>query len=57
MARLGYFSGEINGAYDDETSRALRSFIGNENFEDRTDIEKGIIDRPVFEFLVEKFFR
>jgi len=55
MTRLGYFSGEIDGEYDDETRGALRSFIGNENFEDRTDIEKGTIDRPVFDFLVERF--
>jgi uncharacterized Ntn-hydrolase superfamily protein len=55
MARLGYYQGEINGVYDDLTHRALQSFIGNENFEDRTDLEAGRIDRPVFEFLVEKF--
>jgi uncharacterized Ntn-hydrolase superfamily protein len=55
MARLGYFHGETDGVYDDETRDALRSFIGNENFEDRTDIDKGTIDRPVFEFLVKRF--
>jgi uncharacterized Ntn-hydrolase superfamily protein len=40
MARLGYFTGEIDAELDDETRKALRSFIGNENFEDRADIEK-----------------
>jgi uncharacterized Ntn-hydrolase superfamily protein len=57
MARLGYFAGQVNGEYGDDTRAALRSFIGNENFEDRTDIEKGTIDRPVFEFLVGKFLK
>ncbi|HLC04181.1 MAG TPA: DUF1028 domain-containing protein [Anaerolineales bacterium] len=55
MARLGYYQGEINGSYDESSREALRHFIGNENFEDRSDIEEGMIDRPVFEFLVEKF--
>jgi uncharacterized Ntn-hydrolase superfamily protein len=57
MSRLGYYRGEIDGWYGDLTRQALRSFIGNENFEDRTDIEKGTIDRPVFEFLVGKFLK
>lgn len=55
MRRLGYYHGKINGTYDELTRRALRSFVGNENFEDRTDIENGKIDRPVFDFLVERY--
>lgn len=57
MADLGYYQGEITGEYDDSTRRALRGFIGNQNFEDRTDIEGGKIDRPVFEFLVEMYLK
>lgn len=55
MSRLGHYRGQIDGVYDEPTRQALRGFIGNENFEDRTDFEAGKIDRPVFEFLLEKF--
>jgi uncharacterized Ntn-hydrolase superfamily protein len=52
---LGYYQGKINGEYDVDTRDALRKFIGNENFEERTDFEAGKIDRPVFDYLVRKF--
>lgn len=55
MTRLEYYSGPAHGEYDEVTRTALRGFIGNENFEERTDFEAGIIDQPVFEFLVKKF--
>ena len=55
MSRHGYYGGESHGDYDAATRQALRRFIGNENFEDRTDVERGRIDRPVFEYLVEMF--
>lgn len=55
MRRLGYFKGEPNGAYDEATKAALREFVGNENFEDRTDFERGRIDRPVLVHLQRKF--
>jgi hypothetical protein len=34
---------------------ALRAFIGNENFEDRCDLDAGWIDRPAYEFLLRRF--
>ncbi|MDF1500692.1 MAG: DUF1028 domain-containing protein [Anaerolineales bacterium] len=43
------------GDYDQITRKALREFIGNENFEDRTDVENGQIDAPVYAYLIEKF--
>jgi uncharacterized Ntn-hydrolase superfamily protein len=55
MVQLAYYAGEVNGVYDGETRRSLREFLGNENFEDRTDFEQGRIDRPVLEYLVNKF--
>jgi uncharacterized Ntn-hydrolase superfamily protein len=55
MQRLGYYKGPMNGAYDEGTQRSLREFLGNENFEDRTDFEKGRIDPPVMDFLRKKF--
>jgi uncharacterized Ntn-hydrolase superfamily protein len=46
---------DASGEYDQQTRKALREFVGNENFEDRTDIENGHIDAPVYDFLVDKF--
>ena len=54
MIDLGYDL-SLSGEYDQATRKALREFVGNENFEDRTDIEKGQIDAPVFEYLFENF--
>ena len=53
--KLGVYQGPITGQYDDDTRDALRRFIGNENFEDRTDFEEGKIDQPVLEYLLKKF--
>jgi uncharacterized Ntn-hydrolase superfamily protein len=54
---LGYYDGSINGQFDEITQEALRSFIGNENFEDRVDLEAKVIDKPVLAFLLKKFSR
>jgi uncharacterized Ntn-hydrolase superfamily protein len=54
MAELGY-DVSASGEYDQATQTALREFVGNENFEDRTDVESGQIDAPVYEYLIEKF--
>jgi uncharacterized Ntn-hydrolase superfamily protein len=53
----GYYQAEIreDSQYDLDTRQALRAFIGNENFEERTDFEQGWIDRPVFEYLLRHF--
>jgi len=55
MNRLGYYEGGLTGEYDGATREAFRRFIGNENFEDRTNFEAGRIDMPVLEFLRRKF--
>lgn len=55
--KLGYYKGRIHGEYDEPTQKALRSFLGNENFEERADFEKGEVDEPVLVFLLEKFNR
>jgi uncharacterized Ntn-hydrolase superfamily protein len=55
--KLGYYNGRIHGEYDEPTQEALRSFLGNENFEDRADFENGEVDEPVLVFLLEKFNR
>lgn len=55
MAELDYYEGPVHGSYDQATKKALRAFIGNENFEERADVEAGRIDRPVYEFLLRRF--
>ncbi len=55
MSELGHYPGDAHGDYDAETQKALETFIGNENFEERTDIQKGYIDRPVYEYLIHRF--
>jgi uncharacterized Ntn-hydrolase superfamily protein len=57
MMSQGYHPGPLNDDWDEPTRSALRRFIGNENFEDRSDLEARLIDRPVFEFLKQKFGR
>lgn len=54
MAELGYYDGPAHGELDNSTSSALRAFVGNENFEDRTDLKAGLIDKPVYEFLLRR---
>jgi len=55
LIRLDYLEGKAEGAYDELTKSALRAFTGNENFEERCDLEAGWIDRPVLEYLLKKF--
>lgn len=55
LSRLGYYTGPASATYDPVTRAALEAFLGNENFEDRADFERGRIDRPVFEHLIRKY--
>jgi uncharacterized Ntn-hydrolase superfamily protein len=55
LIRLDYLEGKADGTYDELTKSALRAFTGNENFEERVDLEAGWIDKPVLEFLLNKF--
>jgi uncharacterized Ntn-hydrolase superfamily protein len=55
VIELGYMDDEADGTYNEPTRTALRAFTGNENFEERCDLEAGWIDRPVLEYLVKKF--
>jgi len=51
----GYYDGPLTGKYDAPTQKALTNLIGNENFEERFDEEKGLISRQVMDVLREKF--
>jgi uncharacterized Ntn-hydrolase superfamily protein len=55
LLKLDYLEGKADGVYDELTKAALRAFTGNENFEERVDLEAGWIDRPVLEYLLKKF--
>jgi uncharacterized Ntn-hydrolase superfamily protein len=53
----GYYDGPISGAYDLPTRKAMGALIGNENFEERFDEEKGLISKQVMDVLRQKFSR
>jgi uncharacterized Ntn-hydrolase superfamily protein len=55
MIRLGYLKQPPNGNYDKDTQEAFRAFIGNENFEERSDPVSGWVDAPVFDYIIRKF--
>jgi len=55
MAHLGYFQPTTGGDYDEKTKKAFRTFIGNENFEERSNPNDGWIDKPVLDYLLNKF--
>jgi uncharacterized Ntn-hydrolase superfamily protein len=55
MTDRGYYKMPINGIYNVETKKSLRAFIGNENFEERTDFETGTIDGPVYDYIINQF--
>lgn len=55
MADLGYYQPAVDGQYTKESAEALRAFLGNENFEERANIEEGWLDQPVFDYLLKKF--
>ena len=53
LSELGYYSGEVNGLYDEATKQALFDFSGIENLEERWQ-EGAYIDPVVFEFMRRK---
>ena len=53
LRELGYYSGEVNGLYDEATKKALFDFSGIENLEERWQ-EGTYIDRVVLEFMRQK---
>lgn len=57
LRRAGYYAGPITGEYDAPTRKATSDLIGNENFEERFDDEKGLISRQVMDALRQKFAR
>lgn len=57
LIREGYLKGDFGTVYDQQTRKALEAFTGNENFEERCDLEAGWIDQPVLDYIFKKFSR
>lgn len=55
LQRHAGFTGPAADQLDPAALQALGEFIGRENFEDRLDLARRVIDRPVFEHLVKCF--
>jgi uncharacterized Ntn-hydrolase superfamily protein len=53
LLALGYLDAERENP-DPSFQAALDAFVGNENFEERTDSAAGWIDKPVYEYLLRK---
>jgi hypothetical protein len=49
------YEGPVGGECDAASRKPLSALIGNENFEERFDEEKGSISKEVFELLRRKF--
>jgi uncharacterized Ntn-hydrolase superfamily protein len=59
IQRLGYYQGEPHGVWDDASKQAFWALVGNENLEERWNIEgeTDSIDRVALEYLRERFGR
>jgi uncharacterized Ntn-hydrolase superfamily protein len=53
----GYMRGTLSGKFDEKTKKAFTEFIGNENFEERSEPSAGWVDGPVLKYLFKKFER
>ena len=53
----GYSQGEPNGVWDDASQQAFWQLVGNENLEERwnLDINPNVIDRIALDYLRERF--
>lgn len=51
MASKGFYRGDISGPWDEATFKALDGFVASENFEERVDLRKRLIDGPVLAYL------
>lgn len=55
VQETGHYQGPISGSFDEETRKALRALVGQENLEERWDGSGEKIDLKVIEYLKEKF--
>jgi uncharacterized Ntn-hydrolase superfamily protein len=55
LQNLGYTRSVPSGKFDRATRRAFTAFMGNENFEERSDPSAGWVDKPVLNYIFKKF--
>ena len=55
LTRTGHYEGKSSGVFDEETRKALRALVGNENLEERWDGTGDSIDRMALNYLRERF--
>jgi len=55
MQRTGHHDGDISGLFDNQTRKALRALVGQENLEERWDGSGDVIDRIVVEYLMDRY--
>ncbi|WP_374685549.1 DUF1028 domain-containing protein [Promineifilum sp.] len=55
LKRTGHYDGPASGIFDEDTRRALRALVGQENLEERWDGTGDEIDRVVVDFLLKRF--
>ena len=56
LARLGYYQGPVDGAWDGPTIDAFWAFVGTENLEERwTPADAGRLDPVILDFIRERF--
>jgi uncharacterized Ntn-hydrolase superfamily protein len=53
LKTLGYYKGQLNGEYNEQTKKAFNNFCGWENFEERVN-EGLIVDKNVLDVLLKK---
>ena len=51
MVEKRFYRGDASGLWDEATETALDAFVASENFEERVDLKKRIIDAPVLAYL------
>lgn len=57
LKRLGYYQGEVDGAWSPATQAAFGAFTGTENLEERVDVAQGLIDPPALAYIRQRFAR
>jgi len=55
LIKTGHYKGEVSDYFTDESRKALRTLVGNENLEERWDGSGDTIDIMVVDYLRDRF--
>jgi uncharacterized Ntn-hydrolase superfamily protein len=55
LKRLGYYAGQVDGAWSAPTQEAFSAFVGTENLEERVDVARALIDPPALAYIRCRF--